>query len=37
MKKVLLIVDNPHREMRGMVAILKRLRKKNIFLTKIYD
>jgi len=31
MKKVLLIVDNPHREMRGMVAILKRLRKKKIF------
>ena len=31
MKKVLLIVDNPHREMRGMVAILKRLRKEKIF------
>jgi surface carbohydrate biosynthesis protein len=28
MKKVLLVVDNPHREMRGMVGIWIRLRKK---------
>ena len=31
MKKVLLVVDNPHREMRGLVAILIRLRKKGVF------
>jgi len=30
-KKVLLVVDNPHREMRGMVAILIRLKKKGVF------
>ena len=31
MKRVLLVVDNPHREMRGLVAVWLRLRKKGIF------
>tara|TARA_B110000027_G_scaffold74089_1_gene79016 strand:- start:13561 stop:14856 length:1296 start_codon:yes stop_codon:yes gene_type:complete len=31
MKIALLVVDNPHREMRGMVGVSKRLKKKNIF------
>lgn len=31
MKKALLVVDNPHREMRGMLAISQRLKKNGIF------
>ena len=31
MKKALLVLDNPHREMRGMYAISNRLKKKGIF------
>lgn len=31
MKRVLLVVDNPHREMRGLVAVWLRLWKKGIF------